>query len=169
MMKVTTDDDFTALRAVTSAIKKKIDCFAVLTPSLVEDIQSRNMTPSSIFIKIVEQIKVSIPVPTATTTSTGETSTTAPATAVATTTVTPAPETEDEILVRLGTIYTPILCFLWVSDKITDVITPPPLLAHYRMKIRLNGNRRIDRKSFLPPLVWILVAYPHPHSHTMER
>ena len=74
MMKVKSDDEFHALSAVTTATKKKIDCFAVLTPSLAEAIQSSNMTPSSVFIKIVEQIKVSMPVPAETATSTEETS-----------------------------------------------------------------------------------------------
>ena len=129
MMKVTTDNDFTALRDVASAKKKKIDFVAVLTPSLVEAIQSSNMTHSSIFVKRTEQIKVSIPVPAATTTSAGETSTTAPATAAVTTIETPAPETVDQILIRLGTIYAPIIRFLWASEKIPNDITPTHLLC----------------------------------------
>ena len=63
MMKVTSETDFEAFRVVSSATKKKINCFAVITPALAEAIQATNMTPASIFVKIVEQIKAIIPVP----------------------------------------------------------------------------------------------------------
>ena len=53
MINVTSETDFKELRVVTLAQKLKVNYFAVINPSLAEAIQSSNMIPSSIFVKIV--------------------------------------------------------------------------------------------------------------------
>ena len=116
MMNVTSETDLKELRTVTLAQKVKRKCFAVINPSLAEAIQSLNMTPSSIFVKIVEQIKVRAPVPPESQEDTDTTSTTTAATVTshASNTTTTASkvattETADQIMSRFGTVYAPIL------------------------------------------------------------
>ena len=58
LMKTTTKDKFRNLAAPTSGTKKKINCYAVLIPSLAEAIQGTEMTPSELHIALVDQIRV---------------------------------------------------------------------------------------------------------------
>ena len=134
MMNVTSETEFKELHAVTLAQKLKINCFAVITPSLAEAIQSSNMISSSIFIKIVEQIKVIALVSPESQDDADDTSTTMVSTvktgASSTTTTSPTAvttETVDQFMTRLGKVYAPILRFSWASEKLTRNITPPHL------------------------------------------
>ena len=153
MMEVKSDDEFQALSAVTTATKKKIDCFAVLTPSLAKAIQSSNMTPSSVFIKIVEQIKVSMSAPGETEISTEETSPSTRASSATSRSSTTTPrttvtETADQILIRLGTVYASNLRFLWAAEKIPNDI-PLPTSSPLQDEDTLEWEAQ-TRKSIFP-------------------
>ena len=112
------------------------------------------MTPSSVFIKIVEQIKVSMSAPGEAEISTEETSPSTRASSATsrsstTTPRTTATETADQILIRLGTVYAPILRFLWAAEKIPNDI-PPPTSSPLQDEDTLEWEAQ-TRKSIFPP------------------
>ena len=60
MMKVSVMDSCRAFSAVT-VTKNKITFYVVLNPSLIEVVQSSDISPFDAFIEVVEQIKVFAP------------------------------------------------------------------------------------------------------------
>ena len=131
MMQVKSIAEFEALTQVHGR-GKKIDCFAVLTPSLAEVIQSCDMTLASIFVKVIEQIKVNVP---ATTQGSSASSATATGTASSTTATSHtgvatgpgAATTADDILTAAGKDYEGTLRFLWAVHHLKNDIKTPTM------------------------------------------
>ena len=104
MMKVETRADYESLGAMPAGTHKKIPCYAVLTPSLAEAIQSSDMSPADAFLKAIAQIKASGPAPDEA--------------------ANPAP-TADDILKAAGTPYKNTLLFLWAVHHIPHHVDIP--------------------------------------------
>ena len=53
MMKADTKADYENLQALATGTHRKIPCYAILTPSLAEAVQSSDMSPTDVFLKVV--------------------------------------------------------------------------------------------------------------------
>ena len=102
MMKVNNMEELENLAVDTSVQRKRVKQWATLTPTLYQALKATDMKPASAFMKIVEAIKTTI-------------------------TLSPenAEETEEELLVRVGTPYTPVLRFIWTFLSSPDKILAP--------------------------------------------
>ena len=110
LMKVASPAELTALKANNQAAKKKLKCFAVLTPSLAQAIQHTDMTYAAIFMAIVKQIKIGAkPVP-----EEG---------------AAPEPHTEDDLLLAMAEPYDSILYFLWACLNLKKETKAPNMVT----------------------------------------
>ena len=70
MMKASTPAEFENIKADESKGKRKVLCFAVLTPALAQVVQNTNMKPDELHCTIVQHLKINLPVNPAPTTTT---------------------------------------------------------------------------------------------------
>ena len=138
LMQADDKTKFEAVAANTNKPKKKIRCYALLTPMLAQAIHDSDMSPAVIFTKILESIKVGAIIPATSTTTVEEGTSASTSTSTSsrrgtrtTPSTTPAPagtDTEEEILTKMGKPYSQVLLFLWALHHL-DVVVKAPTIA----------------------------------------
>ena len=124
---------------------------------LDQTIHDSDISPTVIFTKILESIKVGAVVPTTTTTtveeSTGVSTSTSPSTrrttrtTPSTTTTSAATDSEDEILINMGKPYTQVLLFLWALHHLDAV--KAPIIATLQDDATITWDK-FTKDKFLP-------------------
>ena len=140
MMKVKSAEEFQDLKAPTSGTKKKIHCFAVLTPALAEAIQSTDMTPAALFLALTEQMRVLAPpvnsaspaagttAPPSSPTSSSSSSSTATRSATAAAATAAAETATDQVLKKIAEPYAQALKFVWAVQHLEGDVTIPTVV-----------------------------------------
>ena len=130
MMKAENEEDVKALTGDAARAKKKVKCFAVLTPSLGKAVLETRRNPEAAFLAIVKEIKLKItpPAPTA-----GD----------------PQELSEEDILKEAGGPYEGVLRFIWsLTQDLGDVL--PPVSAPLSDPETLAWERETKRQNLAP-------------------
>ena len=106
LMKVSKEEEYVNLRANEAGQKKKVNCYAILTPALAEAAQGTDMSPAKLLIAMVDQIRAKADAPDVASTAT-------------------AADPTDDILKKMGASYESTLQFLWACHHLdVDMIVP---------------------------------------------